>query len=307
VIAERPLSLAILLMAHGTPSSLDEMPDYLTRVRGGRPPSEELVAEMRHNYGAIGGRSPLTDITLRQRNALRERLGPGVKVMVGMRNWHPFIADVLGALAGSDVTHVVGIPLAPQFSTLSVQKYVESARSAMPPGIGFECVASYHDHPLLLKAFAERIREAGGPAEDELVVFTAHALPERVIAMGDPYLEQVRTTARGVAEAAGIVRYELAFQSAGRTPEPWIGPDLGAFIRERAAAGVRRILVAPIGFVCDHTEILFDIDVQAREVADDCGVALRRPASLNDSPTFIALLEDLATNTRSRADHAGTC
>jgi protoporphyrin/coproporphyrin ferrochelatase len=287
-------NLAILLMAHGTPSSLDEMPEYLTRVRGGRPPSDGLVAEMRHNYAAIGGRSPLTDITLRQRNALRERLGPGVKVMVGMRNWHPFIPDVLGALAGSDVTRVVGIPLAPQFSTLSVQKYVEVAQSAMPPGIEFDCVGSYHDHPLLLRAFAERIREAGGPGEDELAVFTAHALPERVIAMGDPYLDQVRATARGVAATAGIARYEIAFQSAGRTPEPWIGPDLGELIRERAATGVRRILAVPIGFVCDHTEILFDIDVQARAVAEACGVALRRPESLNESPSFIALLADLA-------------
>lgn len=288
------MSLAILLMAHGTPTSLEEMPDYLTRVRGGRPPSDELVAEMCHNYGAIGGRSPLTDITLRQRNALRERLGPEVKVMVGMRNWHPFIADVLGALAGSDVTRVVGIPLAPQFSTVSVQKYVEAAQAAIPPSIRFECVASYHDHPLLLRAFAERIREAGGPGDGELVVFTAHALPERIIAAGDPYLEQVRATARGVAEQAGITGYEVAFQSAGRTPEPWIGPDVGVVIRERAAAGVRRILACPIGFVCDHTEILFDIDVQARAIAQECGVTLRRPESLNDWPTFIALLEDLA-------------
>jgi protoporphyrin/coproporphyrin ferrochelatase len=291
------VSLAILLMAHGTPSSLDEMPEYLTRVRGGRPPSGELLAEMRHNYGAIGGRSPLTEITLRQRNALRERLGPDVKVMVGMRNWHPFIADVLRALAGSGVTRVVGIPLAPQFSTLSVQKYVDAAQSAMPPGIAFECVGSYHDHPLLLEAFAQRIREAGGPGEDELVVFTAHAVPERVIAMGDPYLDQVRATARGVAAAAGIARYEIAFQSAGRTPEPWIGPDLGAFIRERAAAGVRRVMAVPIGFVCDHTEILFDIDLQARGVATECGVALRRPESLNESPSFIAMLADLAART----------
>jgi ferrochelatase len=281
-------------MAHGTPTSLDQMPAYLTRVSGGRPPSDELIGEMRRNYGAIGGRSPLTDITLQQRNALRARLGPGLKVIVGMRNWHPLIADVLGALAGSDVTRVVGIPLAPQFSTLSVQKYIEAATAAMPPGIAFECVGSYHDHPLLLRAFAERIREAGGPAPGELVVFTAHALPERVIASGDPYLEQVRATARGVAECAGLAAYELAFQSAGRTPEPWIGPDLGVVLRQRAADGVRRIMVAPVGFVCDHTEILFDIDVQAAAIAAECGVALRRPESLNTSPPFIALLAELA-------------
>jgi len=157
----------------------------------------------------------------------------------------------------------------------------------------FECVASYHAHPQLLMAFASRLRGMGGAEADETVIFTAHALPERVIAMGDPYLDQVRTTARGVAACAGIQRYELAFQSAGRTPEPWIGPDLGEAIRAQAAAGVRRVLVAPIGFVCDHTEILFDIDVQARVIADECGVRLRRPASLNVSPDFIALLQEL--------------
>jgi protoporphyrin/coproporphyrin ferrochelatase len=295
------LSLAILLMAHGTPSSLDEMPAYLTRVRGGRPPSDELVAEMCHNYGAIGGQSPLTEITLQQRNALRERLGPDVKVMVGMRNWHPFIGDVLRALDGSGVSTVIGIPLAPQFSTVSVQKYVEAAEAAMPAGIAFECVSSYHVHPRLLSAFAARIREVGGAKPDETVIFTAHALPERVIAMGDPYLEQVKATAAGVANCAGIGAYELAFQSAGRTPEPWIGPDLGDKIRELAADGVRRVLVAPVGFVCDHTEILFDIDVQARAVADACGVELRRPASLNASPEFITLLQELVRPLQSRS------
>jgi protoporphyrin/coproporphyrin ferrochelatase len=286
---------AVLLMAHGTPSSLDQMAAYLTRVRGGRPPSDELIAEMTANYSAIGGRSPLTDITLQQRNALRDRLGPDWRVLVGMRNWDPLIADVLPALAGSGVSRLIGIPLAPQFSTLSVQKYVDTAAAALPAGIAFECVSSYHEHPLLLRAFAERVCEAGGPRNGEEVIFTAHALPERVIRGGDPYRDQVEATAAGVASALRLNGWKLAFQSAGRTPEPWIGPDLGEMIRERAAAGVRRLLVVPIGFVCDHTEILFDIDVQAAAVARDCGVDLRRSASLNTSPTFIALLGDLAS------------
>ncbi len=288
------MSTAILLLAHGTPSSLDQMPEYLTLVRGGRPPSPELVAEMRHNYAAIGGRSPLTDITFRQRDALAARLGPGLPVVVGMRNWHPFVADAVAGLVGAGVTRVVGIPLAPQFSTLSAQKYVEAATAAMPAGVSFECVTSYHDHPRLLDAFAARIRERGGPAPGERVVFTAHSLPERVIASGDPYADQVRATAAGVAARAGIAEYEVAFQSAGRTPEPWVGPDLDGLIRERAAAGWRRVLVVPIGFVCDHTEVLFDIDVQAAAAASACGVSLRRTESLNDSPLFIALLEELA-------------
>jgi ferrochelatase len=288
------MSTAILLMAHGTPSSLEELPEYLALVRGGRPASDQLLAEMRHNYSAIGGRSPLTDITFHQRDALAARLG-GVPVAAGMRTWHPFIAEALVSLAGPGVTRVVGIPLAPQFSTLSVRKYVEAARAAIPAGVEFACVPSYHAHALLLDAFAGRIREIGGPASDELVVFTAHSLPERVIASGDPYADEVRATADGVAKRAGIGDYALAFQSAGRTPEAWIGPELNRVIRERSAAGIRRMLVVPVGFVCDHTEILFDIDVQAAATAASCGVRLRRTASLNDSPAFIELLADLAT------------
>jgi ferrochelatase len=144
----------------------------------------------------------------------------------------------------------------------------------------------------LLRAFAERV-QAARPTPDDTVVFTAHSLPRRVIAEGDPYVEEVMTTARGVAALAGIDRFERAYQSAGRTPEPWIGPDVGELVQERAAAGVKRFLVVPIGFVCDHTEVLFDIDVQANAAAEASGASLRRTESLNSSPAFIAMLEDL--------------
>ena len=147
----------VLLMAHGTPASTSEMPEYLTLVRGGRPPSAELVEEMRHNYEAIGGRSPLTEITMAQAAALRDRLGPAVPVAVGMRNWKPFIKDALADLAAAGATRVIGIPLAPQFSTLSVQKYNDAAKAALPEGMSFEPVSSYHTHPLLIEAFAERV------------------------------------------------------------------------------------------------------------------------------------------------------
>jgi ferrochelatase len=283
----------VLLMAHGTPSSMDEMPEYLRLVRGGRPPSAELVAEMRHNYEAIGGRSPLTDLTLAQAAALRARLGEAVPVVVGMRNWTPFIKDAIDELTSLGVSRIVGIPLAPQFSTLSIVKYFDAAASALPPGIALERASAYHDHPLLIDAFAERVREAQ-PQADEEVVFTAHSLPQRVIEAGDPYAREVETTAHGVAAQAGIRSYQRAYQSAGRTPEPWIGPDLSDLLRQRAASGVGRFLIVPIGFVCDHTEILFDIDVQAKETAAACGVALRRTESLNTSSTFIRLLEALA-------------
>jgi ferrochelatase len=284
----------VLLMAHGTPSALDDMPEYLRLVRGGRPASPELVAEMRHNYEAIGGRSPLTDITYAQADALRTRLGATVPVAVGMRNWRPFIKDALADLAAAGVGRVIGIPMAPQFSTLSVQKYVDAAVGALSPDIRFEAVHSFATHPLLLQAFGERLREAQ-PRDGEVIAFTAHSLPARVIAAGDTYVEEVAATARGVAARAGIAEYVVAYQSAGRTPEPWIGPDLSDVIRERAAAGRRGILAAPIGFVCDHTEILFDIDIQAAATASECGVTLRRTESLNTSPTFIAMLEELVS------------
>jgi len=283
---------AVLLMAHGTPESLDDMPEYLRRVRGGRPPSPELVDEMRRNYAAIGGRSPLTAITQAQAEALRARLGPEIPVAVGMRNWRPFISEGLAELAAGGATRVVGIPLAPQFSTLSVQKYIDAATAALPAGLRFEPVRSFATHPQLLKAFTERVQDAP-PAADEDIIFTAHSLPARVIQAGDTYAEEVAATARGVADESGIEDYSLAYQSAGRTPEPWIGPELNDLIRARAGAGSRRLLVVPIGFVCDHTEILFDIDVQAAATARECGVTLRRTGSLNTSSTFIAMLEDL--------------
>ena len=282
----------VLLMAHGTPSSLDEMPEYLTRVRGGRPPSPELVAEMRHNYEAIGGRSPLTTLTFAQGAALHARFGGRVPVAVGMRNWTPYLAEAVAQLSRAGVSRIVAIPLAPQFSTLSVAKYYEAAGTAIPEGIQLVRVDSFHTHPLLVAAFAARLREAA-PAADEDVIFTAHSLPVRVIAGGDRYGVEVAETARAVAAACGIRRYHRAFQSAGRTPEPWMGLDLGEFLRHRAARGTRRFLVVPIGFVCDHTEILFDIDVQAAGIARELGVSIRRTASLNDSPLFIDPLERL--------------
>jgi len=266
------------------------MPEYLKVVRGGRPPSPELIEEMTHNYTAIGGRSPLTDITLAQADALSKRLGPDVPVAVGMRNWHPYISAAMSELAARGVDRIIGLPLAPQFSTLSVQKYMDAATAALPAGVAFEPVRTFHSHPLLLQAFAERVREAD-PRADETIVFTAHSLPKRVIDAGDVYATEVAETARGVAGLAGIAKYDVAYQSAGRTPEPWIGPDLSEYIAGRTAQGSRAFLVVPVGFVCDHTEILFDIDIQAARAARDAGAALRRIESLNTSRTFISALE----------------
>jgi protoporphyrin/coproporphyrin ferrochelatase len=283
---------AVLLLAHGTPESLDDMPEYLTRVRGGRPPSAELIEEMRGNYGAIGGRSPLTDITRAQAAALSSALG-GTAVFVGMRNWRPFIADALAAAAAAGVRELVAVPMAPQYSTLSVAKYGEAVEAARPAGMEVRFVRSWHDHPGLLEAFAEKLRAARTDNSWDHVLFTAHSLPMRVVAQGDPYPDQVAATARGVAKRADVGEYGRAYQSAGRTPEPWLGPSLDEALASAAQGGARRVLAVPVGFVCDHTEILFDIDVQAAQAARRLGIEVGRTESLNTSPTFIQALADL--------------
>ncbi len=283
---------AVLLLAHGTPESLDDMPEYLSRVRGGRPPSPELIEEMRGNYGAIGGRSPLTDITRAQAAALSSALG-GTAVFVGMRNWRPYIADALQAAAAAGVREMLAVPMAPQYSTLSVAKYGEAVEAARPPEMEVRFVRSWHDHPGLLDAFAEKVRAARAAAEWDRVLFTAHSLPMRVVEQGDPYPDEVAATARGVAQRAGVSAYTRAYQSAGRTPEPWLGPPLEEALATAAAEGARRVLAVPVGFVCDHTEILFDIDIQAAQAARRLGLEIGRTESLNTSPTFIRALADL--------------
>jgi ferrochelatase len=284
-----PAARGVLLLAHGTPDSLDDMPEYLRLVRGGRAPSAELVAEMRHNYAAIGGRSPLTDLTRAQARALQDELGD-LPVFVGMRNWRPFIADALEEAEQGGVRELAVVPMAPQYSSLSVAKYRQALEAALPPSLRIRFVDSWHAEPGLLDAFAARVREALATGPVDTVVFTAHSLPQRAIAEGDPYAEQVRQTALGVAERAGLREFEQAWQSAGRTPEPWLGPSLEERLDSLAGQGRARVLVAPIGFVCDHTEVLYDIDVQARAFARARGLELRRTESLNTSPPFVRAL-----------------
>ena len=283
---------AVLLLAHGTPESLDDMPEYLRRVRGGRPASPELVAEMCGNYAAIGGRSPLTEITLAQASALARALD-GMPVYVGMRNWRPYIADVLSEAAAAGVRELVAVPMAPQYSTLSVAKYGEAVEAARPAGMEVRFVRAWHDQPGLLDAFAEKLRAARTDSSWDHVLCTAHSLPMRVVEQGDPYPDQVAATARGVAKRAGVGDYGRAYQSAGRTPEPWLGPSLDEALAAAAQGGARRVLAVPVGFVCDHTEILFDIDVQAAQAARGLGIEVGRTESLNTSPTFIQALADL--------------
>jgi ferrochelatase len=295
--------IGVLVMAYGGPASLDEIPGYLADIRHGRPTPQAVLDEITENYRAIGGASPLLDVTRRQVDALAEVLGDDYRCYLGMRHWSPWIEDVVGEMIEDGIERAVGLVLAPHFSALSVAKYQQKVADGLElyrGRIDFEHVGSYHDAPGLIGAFASRVEEARArwPEAERgrvHVVFSAHSLPQRVLDSGDPYGEQCLETARLVAERAGLVEqgWSWAYQSAGRTPEPWAGPDLGKHLEALAARGVRDVVSVPVGFVSDHVEILFDIDVRAREIADGLGMRLERPPALNDDPVFVAALAEL--------------
>jgi protoporphyrin/coproporphyrin ferrochelatase len=298
----------VLVMAYGGPGSLEEIPGYLADIRAGRTTPRAVVEEITENYRAIGGRSPLLDVSRAQVDALAARLGAGYRCYLGMRHWAPWIEEVVGAMVDDGIERAIGLVLAPQFSSLSIERYQQRVADGLElhrGDIEFEHVPSYHDAPGLVEAFAARVGEGLSrwpEAERERVhvVFSAHSLPERVLAAGDPYDAQCRETAALVAERAGVPdgRWSWSYQSAGRTPEPWSGPDLGEHLEELAERGVRDVVVVPVGFVSDHVELLFDVDVRARAVAERVGIRLERPPALNDDPVFI---EMLATLVRERA------
>lgn len=295
--------IGVLVMAYGGPSSLDEIPGYLADIRAGRVTPHEVVAEITENYRAIGGRSPLLEVSRRQVDVLAQELGDGYRCYLAMRHWSPWIEEVVGQMAEDGITRAVGLVLAPHFSTLSVAKYQQRVADGLGlyrGRIEFEHVPSYHDAPGLIEAFASRVADglSRWPEEERgrvHVVFTAHSLPERVLANGDPYGAQCLETARLVADRARLAEevWSWSYQSAGRTPEPWAGPDLRDHLGVLAARGVTNVVVVPVGFVSDHVEILFDVDVKARAVADGLGMRLERPPALNDDPAFIVALAEL--------------
>jgi ferrochelatase len=291
--------VAVLLMAYGGPASLDEVEPYLLDVRGGRPVTPEFVAEIRSRYARIGGRSPIRALSEAQAAAVGRRLGARFPVYVGMRHWHPYIKDAVARIAADGHRRVVGIVLAPHYSAMSVGVYQERLLEATGGRLETALVRSWADHPKFLEAVAGRVTQAlqRFPSPQAVqVLFTAHSLPARILALADPYPQELEASAAAVAKLVGLSppRWRVAYQSAGATPEPWLGPEAGALISELTAQGHQAFLIVPFGFVCDHVEILYDVDVTYRALAARLGVQLERTASLNDDPLLVEALAALA-------------
>ena len=309
--------IGVLFMAYGGPNSLEEIPGYLSDIRTGRPTTPAVLEEITNNYRQIGGRSPLLRLTRQQVAGVMKRLNaPGqptlFKDYLGMRHWAPWIEETVGAMIDEGITRAVSLVLAPHFSTLSIARYQQkiAAGLAMYRGdLAFEHISSYHDAPGLIDALADRVHIGLGrwpePERSGVhVVFSAHSLPVRILQQGDPYDSQLRETARLVAAKAGLPDdgWSWSYQSAGRSPEPWLGPQLEDYLPDLAAQGIRNVVSIPVGFVCDHVEILFDIDIEAQAVAREHGIRLERPPALNDDPIFIRQLADLI---QKKAEDAG--
>jgi len=303
-------------MAYGGPNSLDEIPGYLAGVLSGRPVPADVIERVRHNYQQIGGGSPLLEITARQVEALSERLNQQgqYKCYLGMRHWSPWIEDAVRDMLDDDVTRAISLVLTPHYSRMSVGQYharVAAALQMYRAQVEFEHIPSYHDAPGYTQALAKRVREGLNRWDEQdavHTVFSAHSLPARILETGDPYDSQARETARLVAQEAGLAegQWSWSYQSGGRSRELWLGPQIEEHLIKLAQQGARNVLCVPVGFVSDHVETLHDLDIRARQVAQDHGLRFERPPALNVEPLFISALAELvhkqAISTQMNAD-----
>jgi ferrochelatase len=288
--------IAVLVMAYGGPGNLDEVEPYLKDIRGGRPTRPELVEEIRSRYARIGGRSPILELTNAQARGLGKQLGDRYNVYVGMRHWHPYIQEAVDAMALAGHERIVGVAMAPHYSNMSVGAYEKKLLQAADGRLDVTLVRSWWSEGPFLDAVASRVTETlqRFPRPSAVpVVFTAHSLPEKILASADPYATELNASAKEVAARAHLASWRFAYQSAGATPEPWLGPDVGDVITELAKAGNEGVLLVPIGFVCDHVEILYDIDIECQALARQLGIQLERTSSLNDDPGLVAAVADV--------------
>ncbi|HET7057144.1 MAG TPA: ferrochelatase [Nitrospiraceae bacterium] len=298
---------AVLLMAMGGPDCLENVEPFLRDVRGGRPTPPALVEEIRERYRVTGGKSPAVSITQEVAKKLEQQLNVAAhrryKVYVGLRHWHPFIRETYSDLLKESPEQIIGVCMAPQQSSLSTGAYrrkVEEARAEFEDRTDVTYVGSWNRHPRLIAAIVDNIRKGlfAFPADVRAsvpVLFTAHSLPERIVAMKDPYPEEVKGTVEAVTQFLGNQPIYFAYQSQGRSSEPWLGPTVESMLETIQLTGYRDVLVAPIGFICDHVETLFDIDIELKQLATNKGLHLERIAMLNDSPALIETLRDVLT------------
>jgi len=294
--------LAVLLMAYGTPSSMEDVVPYLTDIRRGHKPTLDAVEDLKARYRRIGGRSPLLEITRAQASALKQKLGSQsleTQVYIGMKHWHPYIREVVPQIINDGFEKIIALVLAPHYSQISIGGYKQALEEAIANSgqLDLDFVESWYDHPLFHRALQEKIQVAlnqfATPERVEML-FTAHSLPERILQANDPYPTQLQSSCQSVANLLHLKHWSFAYQSAGQTKEKWLGPDLIDFLRELVDRRcLTDVLVVPIGFVADHLEILFDIDVEAQEFARSNGLELKRTESLNSNPTFISALADI--------------
>ena len=300
--------IGVLVMAYGGPDNLDEVEPYLMDVRGYRATAPEIIQEVRERYREIGGRSPIRERTQAQADALQRVLdqqGGGFKTFVGMRHWNPFIQDTLAEMRAQGIERSVGLVMAPHFSRMSIQAYFNKIEDANS-GMQVAKIADWHLLPEYIDALTQRVQVAlerfpESVREQVPVIFTAHSLPERILEWGDPYPMQLLATTDALAERLGSRPYEFAYQSAAISTEPWLGPDASEVMERYAAEGKRHMLICPIGFVCEHVEILYDIDVVYQKLASDLDVQLERIVMLNDDPQMIRGLAGLVRQTAQEA------
>lgn len=293
--------LGIFLMAMGGPHSMEDIEPYLLDVRHGRPVSPEFLREIKDRYRLIGGKSPLLELTRRQAGALEKELqsrGLECRAYVGMRHWHPYIEETLQKAVGEGVSSLAVLCMAPQYSRRSIGAYrekLEQAVQKLKPDLQVRYAPPWHTHPLFIRAIAENVKKIleKFPAEERdscFLLFTAHSLPEKILEEGDPYVRQLEETAQALAQVLKPAHWRLVFQSQSPTGEKWLGPEAGQVLEELAKEGRRAVVMVPIGFVADHLEILYDIDVLYREKARSLGMRFERIPSLNDHPLFIQAL-----------------
>lgn len=299
----------VLVMAYGGPDTLSDVEPYLLDVRGHRPTPGHVVEEVRSRYAAIGGRSPILERTRAQAQGIELALaarGQPMPVAVGMRHWKPRIAQGLDELRARGVSRVIGLVMAPHYSRMSIELYfqkVEEDRGALT----FVGIPEWHLLPGYVAAAADRVRDALArfPADlrhDVPVIFSAHSLPQRILESGDPYPDQLQASMQAIVARLGNggLRHQFAFQSRALTPDPWLGPDVGAVLAQLAAQGERNVVVAPIGFTCEHVEVLYDLDVELRKQAGTLGVHLQRAGMVNDDEIMMSGLADLVLETVRR-------